>query len=242
MGIRLRALSLLLLGGVLAAGPPYLTDDPEPVPLGHWEVFLFTQGQRLGGVHSGLRPAMEANYGPFQNAQLQVQIPLAYADSDDGIRHRGLGDLQAGFKYRFQEESDGMPQLAVYPQVQAPTGRDADGLGAGHWRVFLPLWLQKSFGPWTTYGGGGWWHNPGLGNRNCAVFGWLIQRELAEGTSLGFEVFRQGSPAMDQPSTTALNLGFELALGHGLQAIASGGKIVQGASGGQFYVGLRGSF
>ncbi len=26
------------------AGPPFLTDDPEPVELNHWEVYLFGQG------------------------------------------------------------------------------------------------------------------------------------------------------------------------------------------------------
>lgn len=237
-----RTLLILLAGGLLFAGPPYLTDDPEPVGLHHWEVFLFTQGQMLGGVRSGLRPAMEANYGPFSNAQIQFQIPLAYADTDEGGRHQGLGDVQVGFKYRFVEEGNWMPQMAFYPQVQAPTGRDADGLGAGHWRVFLPLWLQKGFGAWTTYGGGGWWRNPGPGNRDYGVLGWLIQRELTEGTSLGFELFRQGSPALGVPATTAFNVGFEQTLGNKIQLLGSGGRVFQGHQGSQFYLGLRGNF
>ncbi len=241
---RLRRASLffLLTSGLLQAGPPYLTDDPEPVALHHWEVFLFSQGQTLGGVRSGLRPAMEANYGPFANAQLQVQIPLAYADDDGGIRHRGLGDIQFGFKYRFVEEGDLMPQIAIYPQVQAPTGRDEDGLGAGRWRGLLPLWLQKGFGPWTTCGGGGWWKNPGPGNHDYWVLGWQVQRELAEGTSLGFELFRQGSPSLDLPATTAFNLGFEQRVWGKIQFIGSAGRICQGPKGSQFYLGLRGSF
>lgn len=239
--LRRSSLWVLFASGLLVAGPPYLTDDPEPVPLHGWEVFLFTQGQVLGGFRSGLRPAMEANFGPFKNAQIQFQIPLSYADADDGTRRQGLGDIQVGFKYRFLKEGDWRPQIAVYPQVQAPTGNDRDGLGAGHWRVFLPLWLQKGFGPWTTYGGGGWWRNPGPGSRDFGVLGWLVQRELAEGSSVGFELFRQGSPALGVPGTTAFNVGFEQRLWKNIQLIGSGGRVFQGQRGSQFYLGLRGN-
>ena len=27
------------------AGPPYLTDDPDPTDLGHWEIYAFTTGE-----------------------------------------------------------------------------------------------------------------------------------------------------------------------------------------------------
>jgi len=41
-------LPLLFIGIMLAlvatafAGPPFLTDDPEPVPFKHWELYLFS--------------------------------------------------------------------------------------------------------------------------------------------------------------------------------------------------------
>jgi hypothetical protein len=49
-----------------------------------------------------------------------------------------------------------------------PTGNENRGLGAGHVRAFLPVWVQKSFGEWTTYGGGGYWINQddNLGDKN----------------------------------------------------------------------------
>ncbi len=224
----------------LLAGPPYLTDDPDPVELHHWEAYLFAMGQTSQGVRSGLAPAMEANYGAFPDVHLQVWVPLAYGNGVDGLRHRGLGDAQFGVKYRFVHESDNLPQIATYPQVQAPSGSAVDGLGSGHWRVFLPLWLQKSFGAWTTFGGGGWWRNPGEGNRNYTNWGWQLQRELGEGNSLGAEVFHQASPALGQPATTVWNLGFELALIPHLQLVGSAGRAFQGGHGSQFYLGIRG--
>ena len=30
------------------AGPPFLTDDPEPVDYQHWEAYLFTLGDHAG--------------------------------------------------------------------------------------------------------------------------------------------------------------------------------------------------
>ena len=239
--MRPRLLLATLACALLQAGPPYLTDDPEPVERHGWEVYLFTMGQTLGGARAGLGPAMEANYGPFEDAQLQFQVPMAYADGDDGLRRRGMGDVQVGFKYRFLHHEDGL-QLAVYPQLQAPTGRSDDGLGSGHWRIFLPLWAQENFGKWTTYGGGGWQSNPGPGNRDYLVWGWLVQRELGEGYSVGAEVFHQGSSAVAVRALTTWDLGFECALVPHLQLVGSGGRIFQGARGGQFYLGLRGKF
>jgi hypothetical protein len=237
---RLTALLLCLCCTLLSAGPPYLTDDPEPVELHHWEAYLFAMGQSSQGVRSGLAPAVEANYGAFPDVHLQVWLPMAYADGGDGPRHQGLGDAQIGVKYRFVHEADGVPQVAIYPQVQFPTGNAPEGLGSGHTRVLCPVWLQKSFGPWTTYGGGGWWRNPGQGNRDYAIWGWQVQRELGEGNSLGLEVFHQASQAQGAAATTVWNLGFELALNPHFQLVGSGGRIFQGGSGSQFYLGLRG--
>jgi hypothetical protein len=42
----------------------------------------------------------------------------------------------------------------MFPLLELPTGNEHRGLGAGHVSAFLPIWVQKSFGEWTTYGGG----------------------------------------------------------------------------------------
>jgi hypothetical protein len=206
----------------------------------HWEVYLFGAGQSLHGERSGLAPAMEANYGPFEDAQLQFQIPMAYARGEEGQSRHGFGDVQAGFKYRFLQETGVLPQLAIYPQVQAPTGRSGEGLGAGHWRILIPLWAQKSFGEWTTFGGGGWWRNPGVGNHDYTIWGWQVQRAFGEGRSLGVEIFHQGAPSEDEPATTCWDLGFECPIAPHLQLVGSAGRFFQGGRGSVFYVGIRG--
>src|SRR5665213_173600 len=65
------------------AGPPFITDDPEPVDLGHWEVYGFSAGASGHGDTTGLGPSVEVNYGAAPGLQLHVIGGMAY-DSPDG--------------------------------------------------------------------------------------------------------------------------------------------------------------
>jgi len=38
------------LPAAAVAGPPFLTDDPEPVPFRHYELYVFSPGDRGGGT------------------------------------------------------------------------------------------------------------------------------------------------------------------------------------------------
>ena len=85
------------------AGPPYLTDDPEPPPYGHYELVFFTMGLETGGIAMGALPAMEFNYGGFPNTQLHVMLPLGFAADGEATKFGGA-DAELGVKYRFVEE------------------------------------------------------------------------------------------------------------------------------------------
>jgi hypothetical protein len=39
----------VLLSSSALAGPPFITDDPEPVDHLHWEIYTFSQGMRATG-------------------------------------------------------------------------------------------------------------------------------------------------------------------------------------------------
>ena len=193
------------------AGPPFRTDDPEPVDYQHWEFYTFSTGTRVNGDTSGVTPAFEFNYGLIPNGQLHFGASTAFNSPAGGTTQFGYGDTEVGFKYRFiDEEKDGMrPQVAVFPLVQLPTGDENKGLGAGHVRAFLPVWVQKNFGEWTTYGGGGYWINQdgNLGDRNYWFAGWLLQRKVTEKLTLGGEVFHQTADTVGGVDSTGFNLG-----------------------------------
>jgi hypothetical protein len=190
------------------AGPPYLTDDPEPVELGHWEVYGFSFGANGHGDTTGLGPALEMNYGAAPGLQLHVIGGFAYDDPDGHFR-MGVGDTELGAKLRFVDpgKDDWYPQIGIFPLVSIPTGNARRGLGSGEWQEFLPLWLQKDWGDWTSYGGGGYWINPGPGNRNYWFMGWLLQRKITEALTVGGELFHQTANVAGGRASSGFNLG-----------------------------------
>ena len=112
-------------------------------------------------------------------------------------------------KYRFIDEDDEgwRPQMAIYPNVELATGNAKSDLGSGYTRAFLPLWLQKSFGDWTTYGGGGYWLNKHADNRDYWFGGLVLQRKINDTLSLGTEIFEQGKDSANDKITAGFNIG-----------------------------------
>lgn len=206
--------ALVLGAGIVAAipahaGPPFRTDDPEPVDYQHWEVYGFSAATQVRGDTGGILFGIEVNYGAAPNLQLHIIAPLAFDSPHGGDTQIGSGDVELGAKYRFVDEDENgwRPQIGIFPLIEIPAGDAHQGLGGGFTREFLPVWLQKSFGDWTTYGGGGYWINPGAGNRNYWFFGWLLQRKVSEQLTLGGELFHQTADSMESRANSGFNLG-----------------------------------
>ena len=166
------------------AGPPYLTDDPEPVDLGHWELYAASQWSVDRGAATGTLPHVEVNYGALPGLQLHLIVPAVLALEAGAPTQYGLGDIELGAKYRFVDEGERRPQIGTFPLVELPTGSAARRLGYGHIQLFVPIWLQKGIGAWTTYGGGG--VRVASGERD-GVVGWLVQCEITDALVLGGE-------------------------------------------------------
>jgi Putative MetA-pathway of phenol degradation len=230
---------LTLVAGVAVhvgrAGPPFVTDDPEPAEYQHWEFYLASQIEHESGEWSGTSPHVEINYGALPNVHLHLIAPLAFNAPSHGGTQFGYGDTELGIKYRFIQETTRLPKVGVFPIVELPTGDASRGLGTGHAQVFLPLWLQKSFGPWTTYGGGGYWINPGTDNRNWWFVGWLVQRQLTSKWTLGAEVFHETAKEAGGESDTRFNVGTIFDFSDTYHLLLSAGHTLQGPSGFQAY-------
>jgi hypothetical protein len=205
-----------------------VTDDPEPVELHHWEFYLATQHSITRDAASGTAPHIEVNYGVLPDLQLHVIAPLAYARPSGGPTFYGVGDVELGAKVRFVGEGKRWPMVGVFPQLELPVGDAPRGLGTGHLHVFIPLWLQKSFGPWTTDGGGGFWVNPGEGNRNYWYVGWLVQRRFSDLATLGTEVFYTTPDQVGGNASLRFNLGLVLDLTERHHLLFSAGRSIEG--------------
>jgi hypothetical protein len=220
------------------AGPPFLTDDPAPVEYKASEFYVFsTYDKTKDGTDANI-PAFEYNYGAFPNTQLHIVVPLVRSSPDDASSEYGFGDIEVGVKYRFIQETETTPQVGIFPMAELPTGDSDKGLGNGKtwWR--LPVWLQKSWGDWTTYGGGGYTINTAAGQKSYPFGGWLIQKDLNEKLTLGGEVFGRSKDTDDGQSTTLLNFGGIYKFTPDFNLLFSAGHSVSGESHTIAYLGL----
>lgn len=240
--LTLVALSLIWVGSA-DGGPPYITDDPEPVDFQHWEFYVASMHSKLDGDWSGTAPHIEINYGAVPNLQLHLIAPLAYDVPPAGHTQYGYGDTELGIKYRFLDETNWWPQIGVFPLLEVPTGSSSRGLGNGHWQAFLPLWLQKSWGSWTAYGGGGYGVNALNGHDNWGFIGGLLQKQVTHNISIGAEIYHQTKYQTDFPNTgTAFNIGTVIDFTDQHHLLFSVGRSIDGPVDFQCYIAYQFTF
>lgn len=236
------AVLLPLLARPARAGPPFVTDDPEPVEFHHWEVYIASIFSHEKDGTTGTGPHVEVNYGAVPNLQIHLIAPMAFNHPESGSTQYGYGDTELGVKYRFVQETKSRPQVGIFPLLEVPTGDSARGLGSGHLQVFLPVWVQKSWGPWLSYGGGGYWHNPGAGNKDYWLIGWQFQRDLSKFLTLGGEIYHTTPSVVGGESGTIINLGGFYNFDDGHHLLFSAGRGIQGPNLFSGYVAYQWTF
>ncbi len=229
------ALLIVCISQNALAGPPFRTDDPEPVPWRHYEAYLFSTYDRVPGSRSLALPAFEFNVGAAPNLQLHVVLPAAYLEPQGAY---GLGDVELGAKYRFVQESRKRPEIGVFPLIEVPTGNANRGLGNGQVWARLPVWVQKSAGPWTTYGGAGYELNHAAGMKSSMFAGGLVQREITKRLILGTEVYSQQAQTIDGRGATYLDGGGYYNFREDLSLLFMVGHSMAGEQRSTAYVGL----
>jgi len=227
------------------AGPPYLTDDPQPTDPGHWEIYNFAQGAVADGVLQG-EAGLDLNYGAAKDLQLTAVLPVGFYD-DRGVSAAGLrtgtGMIELAVKYEFLHQRDGSwtPDVSVFPRVLIPTEHN---FGYSRANLFLPIWAEKDVGPWSIFGGGGYELNPGPGARNFWQGGLAVNREVNRRLQLGVEVYGQTADAAVADGYTALNAAAICKLTAHWSLLGSAGPTWTAAGGhGQvFYLSLKADY
>lgn len=198
--------SLLLIIQLCKAGPPFGTDDPEPVEFGHWEYYLSSMDTFQPGFMTGTLPHVEINYGIIPGGQFHIEFPMNY----NSIQHKefqyGYSNTELGFKYRFFKSKDQSFQIGLFPIAEVPTVKN-NNFGSNNLQVYLPVWLQKSWGKLTTYGGCGYWINPGNNNKNWLFSGWEVQYDFTKRFTLGGELFYKTPSSAGGHSFVGFNIG-----------------------------------
>lgn len=255
--VRAAMLIFLLESGSGQAGPPFLTDDPEPVEYQKWEINNYVSSVFAKGASYSAIPASDINYGIHPDVQAHVNVALAASSTSGAGKDYGPADFELGVKYRFLDNKaeNWWPQLAIYPLLDLPTGDPSRGLGTGRVHAFLPVWAQKDFGKWTIYGGGGYWINPGPGNRDYWFTGGVLLYQLTKSLQLGAELYHETPSSTNAPGTpgypigtrdtTGFNLGGAYDLDKAYHVLFSAGRALENpVASNEFslYVALRLTF
>jgi hypothetical protein len=224
-------LAMLLLSPMRAqCGPPFQTDDPGVVELGHVELLLFYQSTLAAEARTGTLPGLELHLGILDKTEFDVVAPYAFNAPSGESTRRGYGDTTLGIKYRLIQESDSMPLVSLVPKINLPTGSSGRGLGNGGSQVLLAASAQKSWSNFQTYGNVGYWVNNGPNNRNYWFLGWQAQYQLSDRWILGAELFHTTEQVMEQQASTGFNLGGSYLLDHYNQLFFSAGRGLQNAA------------
>jgi hypothetical protein len=231
--------ALLLPAAPALAGPPYVTDDPEPTRTGGWENYVYVSGTNVQGGAAG-QAGVELNYGGAKDLQLSASLPLNF-DTGGGGRIGG-GDVDLGAKYRFLHADDHgwRPDVAIFPALSLPSG--ARALDTGHPSLFLPVWAEKDFGKWSVFGGGGYDLNPGRGLKDYTLSGVALTRAVSRRLNLGVELYHQTPATVGGPALTNLGFGAIYQLTRHWALMASGGPGLQSpvrAGASAFYASLQ---
>ena len=197
-------LTWVIVPGACLSGPPFFTDDPQPVDFGHWEAYLASEQQFDRAESDATLPHFELNYGILPNTQVHLVAPMEYVRTIEGVRY-GYSNTEVGIKFRFLQESENAPQIGVFPLAELPTGDRR--FGDSKLQLYLPLWLQKSWGRLTTYGGGGMWYTPGELKKNREFLGWQLQFDFSDVVTLGGELYYNTSDDAGMLSDAGCGIG-----------------------------------
>jgi hypothetical protein len=204
------------------AGPPYVTDDPEPAAAGTLETYLFSDGAMAGARLDDASTGLEVNYGALPGVQLSGALALDYGSNED-LR---VGATEIGVKYRFIEENAWRPQISFYPQAEFAVRHSVGEDDAP--RYLLPVWAQKSLGDWTVFGGGGYRINPGADRTDSWLGGFAVERPVATGLAAGAEIYGETRTAADEPGLWGLGFGLTWELDEAFALLGSAGPVFEG--------------
>jgi hypothetical protein len=188
------------------SGPPFNTDDPETVLFRHWEYYISSISNYQAGVWGGTFPHLEFNYGLVPNVQIHMLLPINYNYVQHQSGNIGYADTEFGIKFRFIQETDNSPQVGVFPIIEIPTVKNSE-FSDGKLKIFLPVWAQKTWGKFTSYGGAGYWINPGTNNKNWIFAGWEAQYSFSPKLTLGGELYFHSASTDDGKSGAGFNAG-----------------------------------
>jgi hypothetical protein len=216
--------ALAVLSSPALAGPPYVTDDPEPTDYRHFEIYAFGGGTVTADGHGGAG-GIDFNYGAAPDLQLTAVLPIEFDNPHGGPSAAGVGNLELAAKYRFLHQASTGWDVSIFPRVFLPSG--SHNVGQRHASVLIPLWVGRDWGNWSTFGGGGCVINHGGDSKNYCLVAWALTNQVTPRLQLGAEIYHQTADTRGAHATTGLGIGARYDLNDHYHLLASMGPGIQ---------------
>jgi hypothetical protein len=187
------------------AGPPFVSDDPQPTDTGHFEIYVFDNGVSTRTGTAG-EAGVDFNYGAAPDLQLTATVPEGYDEPRGAGTHVGLGNVEFAAKYRFLRQDTFGIDVSVFPRIFLPSGSDA--IGDNHVSLLLPVWMQKDFTDrWSAFGGGGCTFNAIHAADFCEA-GAVLTYQILPKLQIGGELYHQTADRQGTPASTSSGIGW----------------------------------
>ncbi|MGA7805175.1 hypothetical protein [Bradyrhizobium sp.] len=192
-----------LLPPVLA-GPPYVSDDPEPTDYQHFEIYTFNNGTATRDDIGG-ETGIDFNYGAAPDLQLTATLPAGFDRSVAAGTSFGLSNIELAAKYRFLHQDSFGLDVSVFPRVFLPS--PSNTIGSSQASVLLPIWVQKDWnGGWSVFGGGGC-VIAGRSSQSFCLAGGVVTYQLLPKLQIGGELYHQTADGAGTPATSSVGVG-----------------------------------
>lgn len=225
--------ALVAVSPTALAGPPLITDDPDTLPKGRFELntaYTFNLSARsdTGGGRTWEQeaPLFDLNYGLAEGVQLKFELPLVVLDPGEHESARaGPGDLSLGAKLRLVSEKDFLLSISSYPALGVPLGSRSRGLGTGSPSLTLPIEVGRHFldDKLFVYADGGYEEQFAKGEADRWFAGLAAEYEVREGLVLCAEV-RHDFGIRGSPDDSLFNLGFKWTITESATLIGAAGR------------------
>src|SRR5271170_6692459 len=115
--------------------------------------------------------------------------------------------------------------VAIFPRLFLPSTSSA--VGERHASLLLPIWLEKDWGQWSAFGGGGCEINRGGVSQNFCLMGLTVTRQFTTRLQLGLEIFHQTPDTQGGLATTSLGIGARYDLNDNFHLLGYAGRGIQ---------------
>jgi hypothetical protein len=186
-------------------GPPFITDDPGTPGDKHWEINVAWSYERRAGENVNELPLLDLNYGVGDRIQLKYEVPyLLVHETGSGSEH-GLGNSEAGIKWRFYDDEKKGLTISTYPQLEfrnLGSNSASRGLAADETTLILPLEIQWEAGEWGINGEIGA-ILPGKSASGWS-YGIVVGHQLNARCEVGVELHGEGSHSLQRTELAAV--------------------------------------